>query len=803
MTPRGLSLLITLLTLFLVAPVQAQSFYRPANPDDARAAFGGAAAIGEHGVFIGEAQSFKDPGLIHVFQRGEDGWAETAQLSASDGDVGDGFGQVIAVAGNTLLTSAAQMDSSRGAVYVFDRDAASDSWTQTARLTVQDAAAGDQLGAALAFNGDYALIGASRHNERAGAVYVFRRDAETGDWVEHDKLVGSEIEKGHRFGSMIVMAGDRALISASMFQAGAVYVYQLDAASGAWTEEARIVGNDVGVVRGFAGSIHLHGNEIFAGSPRSNQFKGSVHVFERDDASGAWTLQSTLTPDDSEERAFFGAAIQADDDLWIGAPGTSSFTGAVHRFERQADGWVEAGTLAAPEGQSGDFFAGALAVRGDVAVVGSAGADYGEGSAVILERDAETGAWAQQAVVFNQSEAEGLPPIVDGQVDCNDGEAASFACSQVDLISFLPLRDMGLGRGVRLNDVWGWTDPETGKEYALVGHLEAAVFVDISDPYNPVYLGQLLRTEGSPGSTWRDIKVYKDHAFIVADGAGDHGMQVFDLRQLRDVENPPVTFEVTAHYDNIASAHNIVINEETGFAFSVGSSGGGESCGGGLHMIDIREPAEPVFAGCFADPQTGRASTGYSHDAQCVIYQGPDVEHQGKEICVGANETAISISDVTDKDNPAPISTGAYPNFGYVHQGWLSDDHRYFYQNDELDELRGEVDRTRTLVWDVSDLDDPILAKEYFGEASSTDHNLYVRGNLMYQTNNASGLRIIDVSDPENPVEVGFFDTTPYGYNVAGFNGTWSSYPYFESGMIVVTSRREGLFIVKKREVDI
>ena len=186
-----------------------------------------------------------------------------------------------------------------------------------------------------------------------------------------------------------------------------------------------------------------------------------------------------------------------------------------------------------------------------------------------------------------------------------------------------------------------------------------------------------------------------------------------------------------------------------------------------------------------------------------MIYRGPDVEHQEREICFGANETAISISDVTDKQNPTPISTGSYPNFGYVHQGWLSEDHRYFYQNDELDELREEVNRTRTLVWDVSDLDDPILVKEYYGEASSTDHNLYVRGNLMYQTNNASGLRIIDISDPENPVEVGFFDTTPYGYNVAGFNGTWSSYPFFESGMIVVTSRREGLFIVKKREVDI
>ncbi len=804
MTKRGPILLITLLPLFLVTSVQAQSFYRPANPEQARAAFGGAVAIGDHEVFISEAQSFKDPGFIHLFRRGEEGWEEAAPLTASDGDVGDGFGQGLAVAGNTLLASAAQPDSSRGAVYVFERDAASGSWTETAQLTAGDADAGDRLGEALAFNGDYALVGAARHNEQTGAVYVFRRDADSGAWIEQDKLLGSEVEKGDRFGSTIVMEGDRALITAPMFQTGAVYVYRLDAASGTWVEEARIVGNDVDVKNGFAGSVHLHGEEIFVGSPRSNTFKGGVHIFRYDDASGAWTAQHTLAPSGEGERDFFGASIQLDDDLWVGAPGTADFAGALYRFEREAGGgWVEVDKLTAGEGQPRDFFAGAFAVKGDVAVIGSAGADYGEGNALLLERDPETGAWVRQAVLINESESEGLAPIVDGQVDCKDGEAASFACRQVDLISFLPLRDMGAARGVRLNDVWGWTDAETGKEYALVGHLEAAAFVDISDPYNPVYLGSLPRTEGSPGSTWRDITVYKDHAFIVADGAGDHGVQVFDLTQLRNVENPPVTFEETAHYDGIASAHNIVINEETGFAFTVGSSSGGETCGGGLHMIDIREPATPTFAGCFADPQTGRASTGYSHDAQCVIYRGPDVEHQEKEICFGANETAISISDVTDKENPVPISTGAYPNFGYVHQGWLSEDHRYFYQNDELDELREEVNRTRTLVWDVSDLDDPILAKEYYGEASSTDHNLYVRGNLMYQTNNASGLRIIDISDPENPVEVGFFDTTPYGYNVAGFNGTWSSYPFFESGMIVVTSRREGLFIVKKREVDI
>ncbi|MCH8960934.1 MAG: choice-of-anchor B family protein, partial [Bacteroidetes bacterium] len=279
--------------------------------------------------------------------------------------------------------------------------------------------------------------------------------------------------------------------------------------------------------------------------------------------------------------------------------------------------------------------------------------------------------------------------------------------------------------------------------------------------------------------------------------------QVFDLTQLRDVMDAPVTFEETANYDGIFSAHNIVINEDTGFAYAVGSSGGGESCGGGLHMIDIREPTQPTFAGCFADTETGRKGTGYSHDAQCVTYDGPDTEHQGKEICFGANETALSIADVTDKDNPVKLSNASYPNVGYSHQGWLTEDHRYFYMNDELDELQEKVDGTRTLVWDVEDLDDPQLVTEYFSENKSSDHNLYIRGNLMYQSNYLSGLHIFDISDVANPVEVGFFDTMPFGDDSPGFGGSWSNYPFFESGAIVVTSMSEGLFILKRKKVDI
>jgi choice-of-anchor B domain-containing protein len=332
-----------------------------------------------------------------------------------------------------------------------------------------------------------------------------------------------------------------------------------------------------------------------------------------------------------------------------------------------------------------------------------------------------------------------------------------------------------------------------------VGRLDATAFVEVTNPAAPVYLGELPLHQGAQPNLWREIKVYKNHAYIVSDGAGPHGMQIFDLTQLRDVKNPPLTFKETAHYDKIHSAHNIVIDEESGFAYTVGNSMGGETCGGALHIIDIRDPVRPAFVGCFADTTTGMARTGYTHDAQCVVYRGPDTRYAGRQICFNSSETALGIADVTDKKNPQRVSTVTYPNVAYAHQGWLSEDHRYFFLNDEGDELSGTVPRTRTLVFDVSDLDDPVVAKEFLGTTSATDHNLYVKGRYMYQSNYVAGLRVIDVSDPKNPSEVGHLDTVPFGEDVPGFAGTWSNYPFFKNGAIGVVSMREGLFLVRYR----
>jgi len=392
-----------------------------------------------------------------------------------------------------------------------------------------------------------------------------------------------------------------------------------------------------------------------------------------------------------------------------------------------------------------------------------------------------------------------LQSILGAAVPCTGGTAAIYPCGAVDLMAFLPTRDIGGGPGAGANDIWGWTDPETGREYALVGRTDGTAFVDVSDPVNPRYLGN-LPTATNP-SLWRDVKVYANHAFVVADAAGPHGVQVFDLTALRTVTNPPVTFAATTRYEGIASAHNIAINEASGFAYAVGANTGGETCGRGLHMIDIQNPTRPAFAGCFFDTSTGFAGTGYTHDVQCVLYHGPDADYQDREICFGANENALSIADVTDKQQPVAVSTGTYPDVGYAHQGWLTEDHRYFFLDDEVDEFRG-IGRTRTLIWDLADLDDPQLLDEHEGVSTSSDHNQYIVGTYLFQSNYASGLRILDIADVTAPREVAFFDVYPADDDPS-FSGSWSNYPFFRSGNIVVTGRDTGVFVVRPTSIQV
>ena len=521
---------------------------------------------------------------------------------------------------------------------------------------------------------------------------------------------------------------------------------------------------------------------------------------------------------------------------------------------------------------------------------------------------------------------------------CRNGMAADFfPCDGIDMLSHVSHSELGT---TFVNDIWGWTDPTTGTDYALLGASNGTVFVDISDAKRPQVLGIMPTASTEGGSSWRDIKVYRDHAYVVSEHT-NHGVQVFDLSRLRAWNGTYTTYEPDARYTGHGSAHNININPDTGFAYSVGagpfhskglpntvivdqpSSAAGEylangaafgpappqsglsgsfalvndgsanpshgcaafdvadgaiaivdrgscgfadkarnaqaagasalivansgpgtirmggsgdditipsvmvsqedgatikgglpatgtvlandppaQCGTGLHMIDISDPKNPTYAGC-------DDSTGYVHDTQCVVYDGPDAEHRGREICFNSNgieyalngQNFVSIVDVTDKENPETLSRLEYEGSGYSHQGWLTEDQTHFLHGDEGDEILAGVNTT-TRVWDVRDLDNPVVTSVFENDTTSIDHNLYTQGAYAYASNYTTGLRVYDVRDVATTglSEVAYFDLYPENDNASFEGGTWSNYPYFsQKGIVAVSSIDRGLFILKPR----
>ncbi len=762
------------------------------------------------------------PRTIYIYSQSGNAWEQTGTIQAPAHEGADFFGRFMIQDGEQLIVGATALDDdgdglSDGSVLIYNKDG--DDWAFDSYLRPASVPAGSSYGRFASVAGDLLVVSALGY-EGTGGAWVFQRGS-GGEWVEQDILVPSAPDSIQEFfGWGVHTDGERVVVGAFHGQQlpGAAYVFGRDA-SGNWVEEALLTlpegEADPGAVLAGNGppsfGVGVSGTHVLFGLPGADNGTGTVHHFERK-SSGDWVSIGQLSAFDRQPGAAFGARFHDHEgDLWISAPGADQF-GAIYAFtwDPDAERFGSATKINAGRGtDSGDGFGISMASAGNLAAIGQPW-DDGIGSVIIMQRGGD--GWEVGSKLFIPEDRRDLTALSD--IECSDdGLADQFGCSQVDVLSFMPLAEIGgTDRGIQANDVWGWTDPQTGREYALVGRTDGAAFIDISNPSAPVYLGNLPKTPGSQTNAWRDIKVFDNHAYIVADGAGQHGMQVFDLAHLRDVRDAPVEFTPDALYDAFGSAHNVVINEGTGTAYAVGVNSGGETCGGGLHMIDINSPKDPTFVGCFADVGTGRSGTGYSHDAMCIDYNGPDAEHVGKEICFGSNENAISIANVTDRDNPISLATATYPAAAYTHQGWITEDHRYFYVGDELDEMASvaadtlgagpDMEGARTLIWDVSDLDDPVLVKEHIGETFTIDHNLYIVGDLMYQSNYVSGLRVLDISDRENPVEVGYFDTVPWDESVT-FDGSWSNYPFFASGTVIVSSGQEGVFFVKYRRPEL
>ncbi|KAJ3934149.1 MAG: hypothetical protein NXY57DRAFT_890763 [Lentinula lateritia] len=406
-----------------------------------------------------------------------------------------------------------------------------------------------------------------------------------------------------------------------------------------------------------------------------------------------------------------------------------------------------------------------------------------------------------------------LDPISEF-VPCVDGHSSfssnhTYACNNADLYAFVPHWATGSKNRVG-NDVWGWTDKESGREFGMVGQGDGTAFVEVQPDGSVDYLGRLPTQ--SIDSIWRDIKVIGNIAYIGSEAEG-HGVQVFNLSKLLvpGLKNAPkeynINTDLTALFDElpIGRSHNIVSHNSKPLIAAVGSMPRNDSCAAGLIFIDVSDPENPKGVGCASED-------GYVHDAQCLTYHGPHVEYEGTDICYSFNEDAFTIYDISNTSSPIIISTTPYYGVSYSHQGWVVDetDQRYLLLDDELDEVfsRGWAsdNTTVTYIWNIEDLEHPVLTGHFNSAVKAIDHNLYIVDGLAYEANYKAGLRVIDVSSiTEDPTgssveEVAFFDVFPEDDDVGGvaeFSGAWSSYPYFESGFILVNSMDRGLFVLK------
>ena len=750
----------------------------PKNRDHNSLGFGvaGDVAISNGVFYVGQTGSSLNNGSVYIYSPNAIGGLDQNEILAPiQGEIGFDFGFAIDIKNDLMIVGSPHRANIQGRAFLYQKDNI-DKWTLIKTISPDSDEWTMDFGSEVSLGKDVILIGDRDVHHGEGKVFTLYKDGE--EWHKGSPINYNYINEDGHFGHSISIDEKKALIGS---RDGNVAVqYDFDTITHSWTESHVFSPYYYQSNGRFGFSVELAGNYAIIGSPGFDK-KGFIEIYQFENDS--WEKVTKISNPEDEVGTYFGASIAMENNqIAVGNfNGEKSFIYSTEDFNT----FSLSQTIESPSSHDGKFGRNLELINGHLAI----GATYGE-KAYIYNTD-EINRWTLSHDFSSDNKSVSITGV---KVPCENGKAGDYDCNSLDLMAYLTPSELSGGIHTELNDIWGWEDSTTGKEYALVGLLIGTSFVDVSDPVNPVVLG-LLRTTTN-GSLWRDMKVYKDHIFVVADNAGNHGVQIFDLTQLRGVTEF-TEFSMTYHYDLVGSVHNIAINEETGFAYAVGiGSASLDEYMCGAHIIDINDPSNPTYAGCLGDKTTGRYNDGYVHDGQFVIYNGPDSDYSGQEIAFTCNETALGIADVTDKSNLKIISKFDNANFGYVHQGWLSKDHKYFFVNDELNEYNGNGETQTTLIFDLSDLDNPRVINVYDSGLNTIDHNNFVKGDLLFQSNYSAGLRILSIKDPTNPLEVASFDTYPSG-DMAAFVGSWGNYPYFNSGTIIVSSIEEGLYVLK------
>ena len=388
---------------------------------------------------------------------------------------------------------------------------------------------------------------------------------------------------------------------------------------------------------------------------------------------------------------------------------------------------------------------------------------------------------------------------------CDGGRAAGLPCNQVDLLSHLAFADISAAPSAA-NDVWGFVDLNSNREYAVVGYNFGTAVVDVTNPELPREVGFIH----GQAASWRDIKIYqffddtasrwRAYAYVSTDGSTD-GIFVIDLSAL------PHAISRVGFASDIQRAHNVYISNidfSTGIAQTERAplliAAGSEFGNGKFRLYSLADPAAPSFVGA---PST----SDYMHDAASIVISDSRKDTQCLssgpycEVLLDFNETTVDIWDITDSSALSRLSSSGYDSPRYVHSGWWSEDKQFVFVQDELDESQRSLPTTLR-IFSIADLQNPSLVGTWSGPTGAIDHNGFVRGNRYYMSNYSRGLSVLDITTPATPVQLGYIDTSPSPEN-AVFAGAWGAYPFFPSGSIAISDMQSGLYLVSDGTRDV
>lgn len=386
-----------------------------------------------------------------------------------------------------------------------------------------------------------------------------------------------------------------------------------------------------------------------------------------------------------------------------------------------------------------------------------------------------------------------------GPTPCVDGKAGIYPCKNIDLVSHVALADISLKPGAA-NDIWGHTDLNTGTEYAIIGLDNGTAVFSLADPAAPKEVGAIAGSRTS----WRDIKVLQFYdktlarwrAYAYVSSEGSDNIQILDLNQL------PGSVRLVAADKAVTSAHNVYISH-VDYTTNTALDGleptlhivGQKTVGGAFTTYGLKNPEAltPYYL------HSNGVRSDYTHDAASMVLDDnralQGCQRNSCTVLMDFNEQSVRLWDITTLTGAGALADLTYPQASYVHSGWWSEDKRFVFIHDELDE-RDHGLNTTVRVMNVDNLKQPVIVKEWTGPTGAIDHNGYTRGNRYYISNYQRGTTILDITNPANPVEAGFFDSFPSSDNAA-FNGVWGTYPYLPSGLVISADINSGLFVLR------